>query len=200
MRSGGSCSMDEVEVLRALLEEYSPSGRGGGAVRRFLELSRGLGLEGRSDAAGNGIASIGDGPPTVLFLGHIGTVEGALPIRLVDGRLHGRGACDAKGPLATALLAASHHAGPGEIFVIAAVGEERDSRGARHLLTSHPRPDFLLVGEPSGWDSVTIGYKGNLSLVHRVEGDRTHRSRPDPTTEEGGLAPAAELPGACASR
>ena len=192
--------MDEVEVLRALLEEYSPSGQEGGAVRRFLELSRGLGLEGRSDAAGNGIASIGDGPPTVLFLGHIDTVEGALPIRMVDDRLHGRGACDAKGPLAAALLAASHHAGPGEIVVIAAVGEERDSRGARHLLTSHPRPDFLLVGEPSGWDSVTIGYKGNLSLVLRVEGDRTHLSGPDPTTVERGLALVEGLRAYCDSR
>ena len=36
--------MDEVEVLRALLEEYSPSGQEAGAVRRFLNLSRGLGL------------------------------------------------------------------------------------------------------------------------------------------------------------
>src|SRR3989475_3666536 len=197
MRSGGSCSMDEVEVLRALLEEYSPSGQEGGAVRRFLELSRGLGLEGRSDAAGNGIASIGDGPPTVLFLGHIDTVEGQLPIRMVEGRLHGRGACDAKGPLAAALLAASHHTGPGTIVVIGAVGEERDSRGARHLLTSHPRPDFLIVGEPSGWDSVTIGYKGNLSLVLRVDGGRTHLSGPNTTTVERGLALVEELRAYC---
>ncbi len=192
--------MDEVEVLRALLEEYSPSGQEGGAVRRFLDLSRGLGLAGRSDAAGNAIASIGQGPPTVLFLGHIDTVEGVLPIRLVDGRLHGRGACDAKGPLAAALLAASHHAGPGEIVIVGAVGEERDSRGARHLLTHRPRPDFLLVGEPSGWDSVTIGYKGNLSLVLRVEGDRAHLSAPDPTTVEKGLAVVEELRAYCVSR
>src|SRR2546422_4076225 len=127
--------MDEVEVLRALLEEYSPSGQEGGAVRRFLELSRDLGLEGRSDAAGNGIASIGDGPPTVLFLGHIDTVEGQLPIRMVEGRLHGRGACDAKGPLPAALLAASHHMRPGTIVVIGADGEGGSSRGPQHRLT-----------------------------------------------------------------
>ena len=62
--------MDDVEVLRALLDEYSPSGREGAAVHLFLELARGLGLDGRSDAVGNAIAHIGRGPPTILFLGH----------------------------------------------------------------------------------------------------------------------------------
>ena len=180
--------MDDVEILRALLEEYSPSGEEGPAVHRFLELARGLGLDPRSDAAGNAIAQIGRGPPTILFLGHIDTVDGALPVRLEGGRLYGRGACDAKGSLAAALIAASRHRGPGEIVVVGAVGEEHDSRGTRHLLMSHPAPDFLIVGEPSGWESVTIGYRGNLSLALRIDGERTHLSGPEPTTVERGLA------------
>src|SRR5439155_154819 len=141
--SGGRCRMDDVEVLRALLDEYSPSGREGAAVHLFLELARCLGLDGHSDAVGNAIAHIGRGPPTILFLGHIDTVDGALPVRIEDGRLYGRGACDAKGPLAAALIAASRHRGRGEIIVIGAVGEELDSRGTRALLTYHPAPDFL---------------------------------------------------------
>ena len=180
--------MDDVEVLRALVGEYSPSGREGSAVHRFLDLARGLGLDGRSDAVGNAIARIGRGPPTILFLGHIDTVDGALPVRIEDGRLYGRGACDAKGPLAAALIAASRHREPGEIIVIGAVGEELDSRGTRALLAYHPAPDFLIVGEPSGWESVTIGYKGNLSLLLRIDGERTHLSGPEPTTVERGLA------------
>jgi LysW-gamma-L-lysine carboxypeptidase len=192
--------MDDVEVLRALLEVYSPSGEEGFAVHRFLELARDLGLNGHSDLAGNAIAQIGRGPPTILFLGHIDTVDGALPVRLEDGRLYGRGACDAKGPLAAALIAASHHRGPGEIIIIGAVGEERDSRGTRELLTYHPAPDFLIVGEPSGWDSVTIGYKGNLSLRLRLDGERTHLSGPEPTTVERGLALIDRLRAFCSAR
>jgi LysW-gamma-L-lysine carboxypeptidase len=179
--------MDEVEVLRTLLQEYSPSGQEAGAVRAFLKLARSLGFAAHVDRAGNGIARIGVGRPKVMFLGHIDTVEGELPVRLEGGRITGRGACDAKGPLAAALVAASRHAGPGEVLVVAAVGEERDSRGARHLLPRH-RPDFLVVGEPSGWSGVTIGYKGNLSLVLRFQGTRTHLSSPETTTVETALA------------
>jgi LysW-gamma-L-lysine carboxypeptidase len=187
--------MDDVEVLRTLVEAYSPSGAETNAVHRFLELAGDLGFAVESDAVGNGIARIGTGRPTILFLGHIDTVEGELPVRLTEDRLHGRGACDAKGPLAAALVAASHHQGPGQIAVVAAVGEERDSRGARHLLTHFSRPDFLIVGEPSGWDAATIGYKGNLSLVLRIQGTRSHLSSPDPTTVESGLAFVEKLRG-----
>lgn len=178
--------MDDLEVLRALVEEYSPSGQEAEAVRTLVDLAKGLGMTAEIDGAGNGIARIGGGRPTVLFLGHIDTVDGELPVRVDDERLWGRGTCDAKGALAAALLAASRHQGPGEIVVIGAVGEEQDSRGARYLLNRH-RPDFLIVGEPSGWDAVTVGYKGTLSLLVRLEGERSHLSSPEPTTVERGL-------------
>ena len=179
--------MDEVGVLRALLEEYSPSGREEGAVRRFIELARSLGYSAHADRAGNAIARRGLGRPKVMFLGHIDTVEGELPVRVEGGRIHGRGACDAKGALAAALVAGNGPRAPGELTIIGAVGEERDSRGARYLVPRH-RPDFLVVGEPSGWSGVTIGYKGNVSLVVRFDGQRTHLSSPAPTTVEAGLA------------
>jgi [amino group carrier protein]-lysine/ornithine hydrolase len=180
--------MDDVEVLRALVEAYSPSGAETEAVHQFLELARGLGFAVERDAAGNGIARIGTGRPSILFLGHIDTVEGRLPVRLTENRLTGRGTCDAKGPLAAALIAGSHSRGEGQITIVAAVGEERDSCGARHLVSHVSRPDFLVVGEPSGWDAATIGYKGNLSMVLTIEGTRSHLSSPDPTTVERGLA------------
>ena len=191
--------MDEVEVLRSLLETYSPSGNEAAAVRKFLGAAKSLGFSGHVDRAGNGIARIGVGRPKVMFLGHIDTVEGELPVRLKGGRIAGRGACDAKGALAAALVAASRHAGPGEVLVVAAVGEERDSRGARHIIPRH-RPDFLIVGEPSGWSGVTIGYKGNLALLVRFEGERTHLSSPAPTTVEGALAFLERLRAFAASR
>src|SRR2546425_1244635 len=70
-----------------------------------------------------------------------------------------------------------HEAGAGRAFL----------QMARHLIPRH-RPDFLLVGEPSGWSGVTIGYKGNLSLLLEFEGTRTHLSSPEPTTVEVALA------------
>ncbi len=191
--------MDEVAVLRALVERYSPSGEEHGAVRTFLEVARSLGFGAHTDAMGNGIARIGAGRPIIMFLGHIDTVEGDLPVRLEGGRLFGRGACDAKGALAAALIAASHHEGPAQVIVAGAVGEERDSRGTRHLLPHH-RPDFLIVGEPSRWDGVTIGYKGNLSLILRFEGERAHLSAPTSTTVEASLAVVDRLRQVCDDR
>ena len=191
--------MDDVGVLRALLEAYSPSGSEGSAVSVFLQAARSLGFAAHADREGNAIARIGTGRPQVMFLGHIDTVEGELPVRIAGGNITGRGACDAKGALAAALVAGSHHTGPGEIVIVGAVGEERDSRGARYLIPRH-RPDFLIVGEPSGWSGVTVGYKGNLSLIVRFEGERSHLSAPAATTVEAGLAFLGSLRAFCEGR
>lgn len=175
--------MDEGDVLLRLLRPYSPTGREAGAVREFVRLARELGYSARIDAAGNGLARVGTGRPRVLFLGHIDTVPGRRPVRRSRGRVFGRGAVDAKGPLVAALLAGSGFAGPGTLEVIAAVGEETDSRGARHLL-ARCGVDAVIAGEPSRWDGVTVGYKGDLRVDVSFRGRRTHYSSPQPTTTD----------------
>jgi [amino group carrier protein]-lysine/ornithine hydrolase len=179
--------VEPAEVLRRLVARYSPSGRERPAVREFTSIARGLGYVATVDPVGNGIARRGRGRPRIVFLGHIDTVEGRRPVRRSGGRTHGRGAVDAKGPLAAALVAGATFAGPGELMVVAAVGEETDSRGARYL-AAHCRADRLIVGEPSGWDGVTIGYKGELRLSAQFRGRRTHYASSEPTTVEVALA------------
>ncbi len=179
--------MDEIATLERLVRRYSPSGREELAVREFVEVARELGYSARVDAIGNGLASRGIGRPLVLFLGHIDTVEGRLPVVRRRGRLYGRGTVDAKGALAAALWAGRSWKGPGEFRVAAAVGEETDSRGARHLLR-RVRPDAVIAGEPSGWDGLALGYKGELQLVATFRGRRTHFSSPTPTAMDETLA------------
>ena len=179
--------MDEARVLERLVRRYSPSGQEASAVREFVRVARELGYSARTDAVGNGIARRGRGRPRIVFLGHIDTVEGRLPVRRRAGRLFGRGTVDAKGPLSAALLAGRDLSGPGEYLVVAAVGEEADSRGARHLL-GRLRPDAVIAGEPSGWDGVTIGYKGELQVELTFRGRRTHYSSPFPTATDRALA------------
>jgi LysW-gamma-L-lysine carboxypeptidase len=79
-----------------------------------------------------------------------------------DGFLHGRGSVDAKGSLA-AFTDAAATVGPRDgwqIIVIGAVGEEKDSDGARYVTPLY-HPEFAIIGEPSRWDRLTLGYKGS---------------------------------------
>jgi N-acetyl-ornithine/N-acetyl-lysine deacetylase len=101
------------------------------------------------------------------------TVRGYIPVRLQDGVLYGRGAVDAKGPLAAFLCATARlaHSMPFDTFrhpliVIGAVEEEAaTSRGARAVVECY-RPSACIIGEPSGSQAVTIGYKGRLLVEY----------------------------------
>jgi len=175
--------VDEGSTLLRLLRTYSPSGAEGLAVREFVRVARELGYTARLDAIGNGVARRGRGRPRIVFLGHIDTVPGRRPVRQTAGRIHGRGAVDAKGPLAAALIAGSRFEGPGTLEVIGAVGEETDSRGARHL-ARRKGVEAVIAGEPSRWDGITVGYKGDLRVSAHFRGRRTHYSSPRPTVAE----------------
>ncbi len=112
-----------------------------------------------------------------MMLGHIDTVPGFIEVRREDDRLYGRGAVDAKGPLAC-FAAAAALAGTRDGYrfvVIGAVGEEGDSRGAQWV-RDHYRPDFLIIGEPSGWERVTLGYKGSAWYEYEVKRALAHTS------------------------
>ncbi len=84
------------------------------------------------------IVPIDDGRITkeILLLGHMDTVPGDIPVRIERDRLYGRGAVDAKGPLAAFVVAAARaQLAPGtRLVVIGAVEEESaTSKGARHV-------------------------------------------------------------------
>ena len=168
-------------------------------MREFRELADRLGYATSVDTIGNGFARRGRGRPRILYLGHIDTVTGRRPVRHQGGRVHGRGAVDAKGGIAAALCAGAAFDGPGELTVVAAVGEETDSRGAWHLATRRA-PDCVIVGEPSGWDGVTIGYKGELQLAATFRGRRTHYASPTPTTTDVALDWTAAVRNLAAAR
>ena len=150
------------ETLLKLVEIYSPSGQEAGAVNWLVTHMQSLGfINAFVDEAGNAVGTMGEGEHQIVLLGHIDTVPGEIPVRIEDGVLHGRGAVDAKGPLASFVdAAAAVGTIPGiQIIVIGAVDEERDSTGARFIVDQY-QPDFAIIGEPSQWNRVTLGYKG----------------------------------------
>jgi len=140
------------------------------------------------DDAGNAVGEIGDGPMHVVLLGHIDTVPGEIDVRIEAGELVGRGAVDAKGPLAAFVAAATKSVAGLRVTVVGAVEEESPtSAGARHRATLGA-PDWCVVGEPSGWDAVTVAYKGRLSLRVLLSRPARHGAAPGMTCSEEALA------------
>jgi LysW-gamma-L-lysine carboxypeptidase len=131
------------------------------------------------DQVGNAVGVMGEGEHQIVLLGHIDTVPGEIPVEIVQTgegtRIYGRGAVDAKGPLA-AFVDASASLGPLpglQVLIIGAVEEERDSAGARHIRDQY-QPSFAIIGEPSQWNRVTLGYKGSAWAEVVVRRTMTH--------------------------
>ena len=180
---------DEVRLLRALVDVPSVTGDTDRAVEVFVRECGARGLHAFRDEAGNAVAVAGDGPREVLLVGHIDTVAPVLPVRVEEGALWGRGAVDAKGPLAAFACAAARVGRvPGwRVVVVGACDEEGESHGARHLVSRY-HPEALVIGEPSGTNGVTIGYKGIVKIDYEVEDDLQHTGAPFPSVPDRGLA------------
>lgn len=177
---------DPVALLERMLSIPSLSGQEGELADYLVETMRSLGFRAQVDGAGNAVGERGDGPLEVVLLGHMDTVSGRVPVRRENERLYGRGAVDAKGPLAAFVLAAAVVDVPAgvKLAVVGAVEEEAaTSAGARHTLTRYS-PGAVVIGEPSGWDRVTIGYKGRLLIDYRVSMDAAHSAREEETACE----------------
>ncbi len=178
-----AASLDEaarIELLRGLVAIPSTSGKERAAVEYLVDQMAVRGFKTSIDAAGNAIGRIGAGDRRIVLLGHIDTVPGDIPVRIENGELHGRGAVDAKGPLATFVCAAALAAerANAELIVVGAVGEESiGSAGATEVAT-WPAPDVCVIGEPSGWDALCLGYRGSLSLIYTVEQGGRHTAGP----------------------
>ena len=178
----------DLALVRGLVEIPSVSRSERAAVAWLVARMAERGFRARIDEVGNAVGEIGDGPRHVVLLGHIDTVPGEIPVRVEGNELVGRGAVDAKGPLAAFVAAASVPVPGLRVTVVGAVEEESPtSRGARHW-ASLPAPDWCVIGEPSGWDGVTVAYKGRLLLAVELTRAARHGAAPGATCAEEALA------------
>jgi LysW-gamma-L-lysine carboxypeptidase len=178
-----------IELLEEMVSIPSPSTQERELGQWLVTRLRGLGFAAKRDEVGNVIAFWGSGPGEVLLLGHMDTVPGFIPVRREGQRLFGRGSVDAKGPLAAAITAVARQPADANcrFTIIGAVEEEGSSRGARHLVSRKP-PDQLVILEPSGWDAVTLGYKGSLKLRYRLSQPMGHGAGPNESAADRAIA------------
>jgi LysW-gamma-L-lysine carboxypeptidase len=186
------------ELIRALVAIPSLSHQEARATAWLAGEMRAAGYERAFvDEAGNAVGEIGapDAGRTIVLLGHIDTVPGDIPVRIEAGAegdvLYGRGSVDAKGPLAAFVAAAARlgaawaRAAGLRIVVVGAVEEEAaTSKGARFIGarfdgSREKVPAACVIGEPSHWHRITLGYKGRLLMDLTASQPMAHTAGPD---------------------
>jgi acetylornithine deacetylase len=145
--------IDHVELARKLIDIESTTGQEGRVAAVLAQYLRERGDSVLEQPLDNGrtnvIAAVGE--PEVVFSTHFDCVPPFFPSRIEGGLLYGRGACDAKGILATQIAAAERLRAAGEtrIGLLFVAGEERGSDGARAANRIASNARYLINGEPT---------------------------------------------------
>ena len=173
-----------VPLARTLIDIDSTTGREGDCGRWLAAYLRHLHWHVEEQpVAGdrvNVIATVDQ--PEVVFSTHFDCVPPFFPSRVEGDTLFGRGACDAKGMLASMVIAAERMRAAGErrVGLVFVVGEERGSDGAK-TANQHPLAlgcRFLVDGEPTD-STLGTAHRGVLRVKLTATGRAAHTSRPE---------------------
>ena len=172
---------DVVALAAELVSIESPTGAEGPAVEfvaRWL-VARGWNVTVQEVSPGRGNVWATRKGGAVTLSTHVDTVPPFVKPELKDGKLFGRGACDAKGIAAAMLAAADGLAARGEerVDLLFVVGEEKGSDGARAANRLAATSRFLINGEPTE-SRLAVGCKGALRVTLRTTGRAAHSAYP----------------------
>ena len=178
-------SLTQIRLTRELVDIDSTTGReqqAGEFIARTLE---GLGwhverqpvLDGRFN-----VIARTDADPVVVFSTHFDCVPPFFPSREENGRVYGRGSCDAKGILLAQIAAAERLRAGGEqrIGLVFVIAEERGSEGARaaNAHTAAAGCRFLVNGEPTD-NRLATATRGVYRVRLHATGRAAHSSLPE---------------------
>ena len=174
--------MNAVDFARELIDIDSTTGREQEAGERLTGALRSLGYRVDQQPVSNGrsnvVATLDD--PVVVLSTHYDCVPPHFPSSVRDGRLYGRGSCDAKGILAAQVAAVERLRGAGEtrVGMLFVVGEERGSDGADVANANPIGSQFLINGEPTD-SRLALATRGNLRVRLRATGRAAHSATPE---------------------
>src|SRR5262245_7549322 len=173
---------DVVRVTRGLVDIDSTTGREGDCVSWMAALL--------SEAGYGVVEQVVDGPrrniyaardkADVVLSTHLDCVPPFFPSHLDDGKLYGRGSCDAKGIAACQVAAVERlrRDGVSNVGLLFVVGEERGSDGAKTAQALASGSKFLINGEPTD-NRLGVGTRGALRYNLRATGRAAHSSYPE---------------------
>jgi acetylornithine deacetylase len=177
--------MNLFELTKELMNIPSVSGDEeavGFFLRDYLEsLGWTVELQAVSENQNNVIAYL-DERPRVFLSTHMDTVLPFIAPTEDDEKIYGRGACDAKGIIASQIFAAEElrKQGVSDIGLLYTVEEEQSSAGAK-AANLHPlaaKCEYMINGEPTDND-LAIGSKGTFRLKIVAEGKAAHSAYPE---------------------
>jgi acetylornithine deacetylase len=175
--------LDPVAFARELIDIDSTTGREAEAGDWLAARLRREGFQVEEqvveDSRRNVYAHLGQ-PPAVVLSTHYDCVPPFFHSRIAEGRLYGRGACDAKGILAAQVAAAVRLRARGErrVALLFVVGEERGSDGAAAANLVPRGSTYLINGEPTDCRLATAT-RGVLRLRLHTTGRAAHSAAPD---------------------
>jgi len=120
--------------------------------------------------------------PRIFFSTHMDTVPPFIEASEDEEKIYGRGACDAKGIIASQIFAAEElrKQNVRDIGLLFTVDEEQGSSGARmankHELAA--KCEYLINGEPTDND-LAVGSKGSLRFSIKTKGTAAHSADPE---------------------
>jgi len=122
--------------------------------------------------------------PLVTLSTHLDTVPPFIVPRVTDGKIHGRGACDAKGIAAAMICAAERLRDEGApIALLFVVGEEVTHDGAHaanEAIAARAIPSssrVIINGEPTE-STLAVGTKGAIRVTVTTKGQAAHSAYP----------------------
>jgi|Deesub1362A_J573_1020465.scaffolds.fasta_scaffold00028_90 succinyl-diaminopimelate desuccinylase len=142
----------------------------------------------------NLIIEINKGKPELLLTSHMDTVpakDALLNPVIVDGKLYGRGACDAKGCIAS-IIHASLTSSTLECGLKLAFTSDEEVGGINGLgfVFERMKSDYVIIGEPFGADRIGVLQAAVVSADITVKGNSGHTATLD--AREGAIYKASE--------
>ncbi|MEZ5307943.1 MAG: M20/M25/M40 family metallo-hydrolase [Pyrinomonadaceae bacterium] len=177
--------IDTFDLTKRLMEIPSVSGNEGEVGNYLAEFLSGLGYEVELQEVEPGrrnlLARVSESA-SVFYSTHLDTVPPFIAPTEDDEKIYGRGACDAKGIIASQISATERLRQQGEnrIGLLYTVDEEEGGMGAR-AANEHPWASnckFLINGEPTDND-LAIGSKGSLRMLLKANGKAAHSAYPE---------------------
>jgi putative selenium metabolism hydrolase len=190
-----SYQSDVTQFLRDIIAFPSLSSQEGEVIQRIKGEMEKIGFEEiRIDGLGNLLGRIGNGRRTLVIDGHIDVVGVGNPDLwevdpfkgdLRDGVIYGRGACDQKGGVASAIYAVKilKQIGMAEDVTlwISCTVQEEDCDGLcwKYIIEEEKfTPDAVLLTEPTGLN-IYRGQRGRMEIKVKTEGLSCHGSAPE---------------------